>query len=680
MLAFCCCTPFRRAKKSKDVDDKPIPPSSTPYNSKDSTCHLTRPSPSRIATPLTKDRGVVAVNEQHGDLELDKLILDDSDDDDPSQRNKKSTLGTLETVKTRIARKMSHEKNIQRHSQSSVGNTEEDIARRAELRRLRTKRIQEEINSDQSNNASARTSIRSTRYLSPFIDIGRPGHGPRDAIEFSVANCHDAHVAHPQPCPSYVSATGETPASIVQIRRWNSCPSSATENKALKLAQNLPRPRSVPAIALAVPLVRPQSVHCSTSKSSASTDATSPPSTDDSTAIQDGTGGYDSSSRDSQSALGIWLIAQGIHSGNSSTSQLIDDVRRKPIHRGSSVISQRLGGIDSMIKASTYPPQHTAGSMNSKSSRQSLNSAQRWAIGGDTAASENVPPKRKGLCLKAPTDTDDEGVTKVSTPADHSSSVYQSTMPSYQPSPARSKSLINILTVRDLESLELSPFKCKFTGIMKFAGWFLTMYAGHDEASVFRNFGPSADHSSYATADEGETSLPTQGGNFSNSGREQLCLAEVPDSASCCGSASAFRDAEQKHKRPPATTSRFKEDFNEINKAKHLFLFMDKITFPLFGRPVGGSRTTDESLPRKMMPGSWSRVHSENRKISRETQESETQERTCDLQATRFKGTIGEQDLTLHCIEKPGFGVDTACADSKPRFPSLGGRLFSPKS
>ena len=88
------------------------------------------------------------------DAEAIQAIFEEDKSDPESEHNKvisKKASSTLSAVKNRLKKHLSKESGIstsKRHSRSSVGTTEEEIERRAELRRIRHKRIQEELSSE----------------------------------------------------------------------------------------------------------------------------------------------------------------------------------------------------------------------------------------------------------------------------------------------------------------------------------------------------------------------------------------------------------------------------------------------------------------------------------------------------------------------------------------------------
>jgi hypothetical protein len=72
-------------------------------------------------------------------------------------KSRKSS-SSLVSVKNRLKKHLSRELKVQkRHSRSSVGKSEEEVERRAELRRIRQKRIQEELGNDFSYDSDAKS-------------------------------------------------------------------------------------------------------------------------------------------------------------------------------------------------------------------------------------------------------------------------------------------------------------------------------------------------------------------------------------------------------------------------------------------------------------------------------------------------------------------------------------------
>ncbi|KAI1780856.1 hypothetical protein F4818DRAFT_451155 [Hypoxylon cercidicola] len=143
-------------------------------------------SPSIVVTqPLS------LLHNQIPEATVDPTILEveDSDDDEPAQSIRNSSTGTLEAIRTKFIRRLSEGSGSKRHSQQYLGTSDEEIARRAELKRLMHKRIKEELKSEEEQDEEADTkmsTIDESKPVSP-TRVELPGGGPRDNIEFSVS-------------------------------------------------------------------------------------------------------------------------------------------------------------------------------------------------------------------------------------------------------------------------------------------------------------------------------------------------------------------------------------------------------------------------------------------------------------------------------------------------------------
>ncbi|RYP06300.1 hypothetical protein DL764_003227 [Monosporascus ibericus] len=112
--------------------------------------------------------------------------VEDSDREDDIIRNiGSSSTSRLEVIKTKLIRRLSKASNSGRHSQRSVvGNSGEELARRAELKRFMHKRIQEELESEEE--VVTLGDLVQSRNHESGSQSGLPRGGPRDTIEFSV--------------------------------------------------------------------------------------------------------------------------------------------------------------------------------------------------------------------------------------------------------------------------------------------------------------------------------------------------------------------------------------------------------------------------------------------------------------------------------------------------------------
>ncbi|KAK8129784.1 hypothetical protein PG999_002164 [Apiospora kogelbergensis] len=138
-------------------------------------------APSRIRTPM-----------KHPVVDLSILEVEDSDDgnDDGDDGGlgsaKHSSSSTLEVLKAKFIRRLSQvSENSNGSRRTRTPCSEGELARRAELKRLRQKRIKEELKEEQEAEEKAKT--RADRAISDQLDTELSGGGPRDAIECNLA-------------------------------------------------------------------------------------------------------------------------------------------------------------------------------------------------------------------------------------------------------------------------------------------------------------------------------------------------------------------------------------------------------------------------------------------------------------------------------------------------------------
>ncbi len=121
------------------------------------------------------------------------LNIDDSDDEDGIFRNtRSSSTSTLGAIKTKFIRRRSPASDAKPRSQPSViGNSDEEIARRAELKRLMHKRIQEELKNEEEEQGVSSRHGTQRRNHEKISQPELPRGGPRDTIEFSVEEMNE---------------------------------------------------------------------------------------------------------------------------------------------------------------------------------------------------------------------------------------------------------------------------------------------------------------------------------------------------------------------------------------------------------------------------------------------------------------------------------------------------------
>ncbi|UKZ77317.1 hypothetical protein TrVFT333_005037 [Trichoderma virens FT-333] len=466
--------------------------------------------------------------------ELGQLVVDDSDGDGEEDNPLTKTSSALNVVRTKLIRRISHENEPNRRSRASAGHSQEEVARRAELRRFRHQRIQEELKNEESN-----------------AEVG-----PRDAIEFTV---EDAHLNTAQPHPTQESQRTEA-------QHVEACTSSQEQGAVLK-----------PAITSAVsgaeswdqvhPL-RPPSTHSSTSQKLAGCSYKVPRldrvlGADSEFDIRHGAHAWEE-----QSALGIWLAAQGLQSRSSSIRPGGSETNDKNLGNQVSSPQEDFGGIDST--ADVLLPTRCQGSITEElhDRNNSFESASFVSSLPNDRMQIDADATLLGRNLLLESDTLDIATTR---PVDPSSSDYPSVLPSFQPSPDRSQSNFHHLSAEDLESLELSPFSWR------------------GNFSVIRSIQASEGMSSYATAEENIF----YSDNNASSARINCPTAKASADATslACSGAAGFHPREAKmqtigtrlgdalsRKKPSLNFgSRFKEDFHITSAGSGRRSFMAKM-------------------------------------------------------------------------------------------------------
>ncbi|KAK4189848.1 hypothetical protein QBC35DRAFT_379450 [Podospora australis] len=240
MTVFCCCTSSRSSKtrpsapkKSETVLPSPPPPArlSGPLSLNPVIPVSAETSPRSLSSLQPSVPANISPMEA---IELGQLVVEDSDTEDepdPAPHNKSSS--TLQLVRTRIRRHLSQDELSRRKARSAVGCSEEEIQRRAELKRLMHKRIQEELRSEESPQESSPSEVSSGHRRPLPVLEHLPGGGPRDNIEFSVSE--DGKPETP---------SMESPESGIQTSR--SRPNSSNDHRAVRERSSLPQMPSSP--------------------------------------------------------------------------------------------------------------------------------------------------------------------------------------------------------------------------------------------------------------------------------------------------------------------------------------------------------------------------------------------------------------------------------------------------
>ncbi|KAI1016283.1 hypothetical protein LB504_009065 [Fusarium proliferatum] len=335
-LLCCCKIPKRRKQNSEstvnDVALQPIPVLAPPAEEEhQETSEKNRQS--IIGLPNT----AWAMPVRNSSFESGSVIRqhvdgDDSDSDQDRAQPAKKSSTAFDSVRNKLIRTISHSNNGDHPSHVSVGNSEEEIARRAELKRIMHQRIQDELKSDESDGQIESKPANSSQCMVSVVDLTLPNSGPRDAIEFGVSKSSSRN-GHSTPFDldqadqdtqqdSRVSQQGENKPQETFSQ------TSESINGADDWRQDDVHPRLSPSY---------PKRHVSASEDGDFTHSQK------SFQLSNGTGRLDrilgpdssfnsrhASSGDGHSALGVWLIAQGLRSRDNSTLFLDEEDELEP--------------------------------------------------------------------------------------------------------------------------------------------------------------------------------------------------------------------------------------------------------------------------------------------------------------------------------------------------------------
>ncbi|KAM0356590.1 hypothetical protein ACHAP4_007176 [Fusarium culmorum] len=255
-----------------------------------------------------------SVTNQHIDSDSDSFI---SDRDLPRSTKPGTAFGA---VRKKLIRSISHNNSSDQPSRISVGNSEEEVTRRAELRRIMRLRIRDQLESDEAEDQLESKPTISILRVASSADSSPPVSGPRDAIEFGVNNS---------------SSRNGQPARLDQERRDHGPPEDLggpqkSSNAPERASSEQPDVVGINDDSSEDAVIqRPSPTHPSAHISMADDLGLSPSQRSFQLSNRsrrlDRILGPDSSfnnrqasSRDGQSALGVWLIAQGLRSQDNS--------------------------------------------------------------------------------------------------------------------------------------------------------------------------------------------------------------------------------------------------------------------------------------------------------------------------------------------------------------------------
>lgn len=410
-----------------------------------------------------------AVPENRSSIEcgsiIDQSVDSDSDSDSFDSdlvlpRSTKKSETAFGVVRNRLIRGISHNSNSDQPSRVSVGNSEEEVARRAELRRIMRLRIQDQLESDEAEDQLGNKSKNTIWRVASFVDVGLPISGPRDAIEFGVNKS---------------SSDNRQPVRL-DPAKGDRCPpqnledfpndASATETVSLEEPSRAGGRGDLSGNAV---IQRPSPIHLPAHVPL--TEDTGFPPSQRSFQLSNSSGrlgrilGPDNSfksrqasSGDGQSALGVWLIAQGLRSGGNSAVFFDEDDETE--------IEQVTETIECNSPITNKPSNTTACDDQAMSKNMDyfeqgstpINSPEKLDLqfqpNPDALKDRCDNPVIPGELPWGPT------VRALLNSFTDSTSSSDPSKPS--PSPVRSRQNLYKLDIRDLKGMVLSPFRCKY--------------------------------------------------------------------------------------------------------------------------------------------------------------------------------------------------------------------------
>ncbi|KAJ8130109.1 hypothetical protein O1611_g3519 [Lasiodiplodia mahajangana] len=195
MSLLCCCR-NRQQPAEKETQTPVIQLPIQPPRARLSKT-LSRSDTNMYLSSLLASRGPsqVVIPAYHNIVDPEAVDAEDSDEDGPERDTHGSNTGTLGSFRTRLIRRISHRVETKAGSRPSAGTSEEELARRAELKRLMHKRIQEELKSEEEEEENDNGDLGLAQPKRHSIDNCKepelPGGGPRDTIEFTVSGADE---------------------------------------------------------------------------------------------------------------------------------------------------------------------------------------------------------------------------------------------------------------------------------------------------------------------------------------------------------------------------------------------------------------------------------------------------------------------------------------------------------
>lgn len=469
MSKWCCCGSHRRDASSKDTGNSAETPVQLPGPNKTCTSQQNQANTAERSTDDQKPAKPVRADSASVPLgipaEIETLIVEDSksEDNKPSLPRKASIVFSI--VRSKLLRHAPAEHDERRQSHISVRNSEEEIARRAELRRLRHKRIQDELHHDISGDDTSNISPNSLRQPHSLTSLYQACIGPRDVLEFTVPDRIKDAIDSNSPTSSI--KLGCLP-NLPKVRQGDHKGDLDSKQKRLGSKEHAGEVHLWP--------VHLRQDHPSSSNTgprmAEAVSRKSLPTKSTTSAERDHSVRADSYLKeDDQSTLGVWLIAQAMQSEDNEGNRAESDhtVVRNDTAGENSVQSDKEYPEESHKRLSQAsmsfpdPPEQPSSRLPSPPSPppgdDAIDNVAEREDDSESDVLQFFPIFAKSLLGEAPEIAPPSPPSK-SAP-DSSSSKYNSHRPSILPSPSRSQPNVHNLSLRDLRNLDLSPFQCK---------------------------------------------------------------------------------------------------------------------------------------------------------------------------------------------------------------------------
>ncbi|KAF5631882.1 uncharacterized protein FTJAE_7785 [Fusarium tjaetaba] len=460
---LCCCKILKRRKQNSESTENDVALPPIPVLAPAAEEEHQEPSEKNRQSIIGLPNTAWAIPVRNSSFESGSIIRqhvddDDSDSDqDRAQPTKKSSTA-FDTVRNKLIRTISHSNNGDHPSHVSVGNSEEEIARRAELKRIMHQRIQDELKSDESDDQIESNPTNNIRRIASVVDVTLPNSGPRDAIEFGVSKSSSRNGHSTQLDSDQVDQDTHQDSGVSQPgeNRPKKAFSQTTEsiNGADDWRQDDVHPRLPPSYSKR---------HVSASEDGDFTHSQKSFQLSNSTGRLDRILGPDSSfnsrhasSGDGHSALGVWLIAQGLRSRDNSTLFLDEEDELEPTEDTKltdyNTSSLRRAEGDCVQETRETPANGSPNIPHEPTIINIPNTVETYSPSNSKVKNDRHDiSSLSGELPWGPTVT-----ALLNSFTDHTSSSDPSKS---QPSPMRSQHNLYKLDPKDLDSMELSPFK-----------------------------------------------------------------------------------------------------------------------------------------------------------------------------------------------------------------------------